>query len=157
MGADVSRILDGPDHYLYQGPWPREGEWRLLRSRADELRRLLVVVNMHWEQEVVPAGLLRPGDQLLWMNAIDGDFEALSLEWLRLVSMQVRAAVEAGCVTYVHCNAGISRSTLAVVGALMIVRDMTAAEALTFVRARRAIANPNPRFQALLGSIDARR
>lgn len=150
MALEPSRILDGPEHYLYQGPWPSLGHWLELRARADELHRLLVVVNTHWASEDPPGNLLRPGDQHLWLPMPDGPFEALSPAWLRLVSMQVGDTVAAGALVYVHCLAGVSRSTLVVTGTLMVLRQMAPLEALAFVQARRPVAHPVPAFEALL-------
>jgi protein-tyrosine phosphatase len=74
--------------------------------------------------------------------------------WARLRA--IASAVATGDVTYVHCLSGISRSTMAVVFALMQLDRLKAADALDFVHERRPSANPGPAFRAILHAMDWR-
>lgn len=49
-------------------------------------------------------------------------------------------------VCFVHCWAGVSRSSTVVIGYLMKYRDMDAIQAYQFVRQQRPRARPNPAF-----------
>lgn len=55
------------------------------------------------------------------------------------------ARVNGGCV-YVHCAAGVSRSTTALCSYLICVHGLTFKDALDFIRTRREVACPNPGF-----------
>lgn len=156
MSLDLSHILDGPGRYLYQGPWPTVEHWQNLRARADKLGRPLCIVNMHWQPEVPPPEHWRTADQILWLNAEDGPFQRLDLCWVRMVGRQVAQPVEAGFLTYVHCLAGVSRSTLAVVACLASLEGQSGPDALRFVKERRAIAGPNPAFLGLINALGRR-
>lgn len=160
MGAleavDASVLLGGPRHHLIQGPWPTREHWLGLRERADALGRPVCVVNAHWAAETPPPELWRPGDQYLWLNAIDGPFPALRGQWVNLVGLQTAAAVDAGYVTYVHCLAGVSRSTLVAAAALVALQGGTYARAANFVARCRPAANPCPAFLAVMDELDRR-
>lgn len=155
--VDASVLLDGPDRHLLQGPWPTSAHWQGLRERGDALGRAVCVVNMHWMHETPPPEHWRAGDQLLWMNAVDGPFPLLGRAWVDLVGRQVASAVAAGYVTYVHCLAGISRSTLATVSALTLLRGGTMVGNLEYVRSRRPVANPCPAFLEVFARMDKAR
>lgn len=49
-------------------------------------------------------------------------------------------------VVYVHCAAGVSRSSTAVVTYLITVHNLSVKESLDFVRTKREVACPNPGF-----------
>ncbi len=75
---------------------------------------------------------------------------APKLEWLREQVAFVTAEKEAGRVVYVHCRAGVSRSGMVVVAYFMAKNGWTRDEAVSFVRGRRLVLNPNPAFRELL-------
>lgn len=156
--VDASVILAGPRHHLLQGPWPTREHWQGLREKADALQRPVCVVNMHWQPETPPPEAWRPGDQHLWLSALDGPFPALCPQWVDLVSHQVAAAVDAGYVTYVHCLAGVSRSALVVAGVLVALRHdgypATFAGAVDFIRRRRPVVNPCEAFVRVMADLD---
>lgn len=56
----------------------------------------------------------------------------------------IHEAVEAGKKIYVHCAAGISRSTTAVVTYLILYKKMPFWDAVKFVRGKRPCACPHP-------------
>ena len=47
---------------------------------------------------------------------------------------------------YVHCQMGVSRSATIVIGYLMLKENMTLVDAVSLVKSRRPIVNPNPGF-----------
>jgi hypothetical protein len=75
---------------------------------------------------------------------------APSLDWLQEQVAFVAAQQSAGRCTYIHCDAGMSRSAL-VTAAYLIARDhITRDQALDYLRARRPVIHPNPAFMELL-------
>jgi hypothetical protein len=77
---------------------------------------------------------------------------APSLNWLRERVQFVDQQRRAGRVIYVHvhCFGGVSRAGMVVTAYEMHKNHWTRDEALTYVRARRSITNPNPAFMQLL-------
>jgi len=63
--------------------------------------------------------------------------------------------IKSSKVVYVHCAAGVSRSSSMVIAYLMIEKNMTFEEAYLFVRKRRSIISPNPGFVGQLKKLDA--
>lgn len=58
----------------------------------------------------------------------------------------IKEGIQAGGVI-VHCYAGVSRSATCVIAYMMAVHGMSFFEALSYVRSRRHIINPNIGFQ----------
>lgn len=56
---------------------------------------------------------------------------------------------------FVHCDAGVSRSTSVVIAYYMATRNWTYRQGLDFVRARRSCTFPNDGFQRQLESLDS--
>jgi len=75
---------------------------------------------------------------------------APGLDWLRKQVDFVAAQRKAGRTVFVHCRAGISRSTMVVTAYLMQKHHWTRDRALEFVRSKRPIVQPNPAFMDLL-------
>ncbi len=65
----------------------------------------------------------------------------------------IKKAIATGGTVLVACHAGISRSVSVAVYFIMKVKDLTYAEALSVVRSKRSIANPNPGFAKQLVSV----
>lgn len=76
---------------------------------------------------------------------------APSIKWLREQVDFVDANRRAGRTVFVHCRAGISRSSLVIAAYLMQTRRLSRDDALEFMRARRPEVWPNPAFMELLG------
>jgi hypothetical protein len=85
----------------------------------------------------------------LWVPIPDAA-PAPGLDWLQQMVAFVDAKRGSGMTTYVHCMAGRSRSGLVTVAYIMFEHHLSRDEALSFVRAKRPQANPNPAFMALL-------
>lgn len=62
--------------------------------------------------------------------------------------------IRTGSVVFVHCAAGVSRSSSIVIAYLMIDKKMKFQEAYEFVKKRRPVICPNPGFQAQLKKIE---
>ncbi len=72
------------------------------------------------------------------------------IDWLRRMVEFVHARRREGMTTYIHCNAGVSRSGLVITAYVMHQRHWTRDRALAFVRAKRPQLQPNPTFMQLL-------
>jgi hypothetical protein len=83
-------------------------------------------------------------------SPIDDAAPAPTLDWLKEQVAFVAAQQTAGRCTYVHCDAGISRSALVTTAYLMARDHITRDQALDYIRTRRPIANPNRAFMVLL-------
>jgi len=66
----------------------------------------------------------------------------------------IHDAIQLQKKVFVHCDAGISRSTSVVIAYYMAVRQWPYRQALDFVRARRSCTFPNDGFQRQLESLD---
>ena len=75
---------------------------------------------------------------------------APSLDWLRKRVEFVDAQRSAGIPTYVHCAGGVSRGGMVAVAYYMLKNKWSRDEALTYVRSKRDVVNPNPAFMKLL-------
>jgi protein-tyrosine phosphatase len=75
---------------------------------------------------------------------------APDLDWLRRQTAFVDEQRRAGRPVYVHCAAGVSRAGLVTAAYLMQRDGLSRDEALTYLRARRSVVNPNPAFMELL-------
>lgn len=69
---------------------------------------------------------------------------------VKLYVKRIKDIIKDGGVVYVHCMAGISRSSSVVVGYIMNKYRMKAEDAVGFVRERRSCVNPNIGFMAEL-------
>jgi dual specificity phosphatase 12 len=58
----------------------------------------------------------------------------------------IKEGINKGGGVFVHCYAGVSRSASTVIAYLMAEHNMTFYEAMSFVRKRRHIINPNIGF-----------
>ncbi|CAI4232360.1 unnamed protein product [Auanema sp. JU1783] len=82
--------------------------------------------------------------------------EAFDLPSMRLIDYfdeaaeYIQRAINAGGKVFVHCNAGISRSSTLVLAYMMKVRGFKLEAALEAVRKNRKIAKPNPGFMQQL-------
>jgi protein-tyrosine phosphatase len=84
-----------------------------------------------------------------WQPIVDGE-PAPTIDWLRQQVEFVHAQRRAGLPLYVHCRAGFSRSGMVVTAYLMWRDGSTRDEALTAIRGKRSLVNPNPAFMQLL-------
>jgi hypothetical protein len=75
---------------------------------------------------------------------------APSLDWLRKQVEFVDEQRRAGRPVYVHCRAGVSRSTMVVTAYLMWRDGKSRDEALAIIRSKRSRIKPNPAFMKLL-------
>eukprot|EP00746_Dinoflagellata_sp_MGD_P005782 gnl/MRDRNA2_/MRDRNA2_111205_c0_seq1.p1 gnl/MRDRNA2_/MRDRNA2_111205_c0~~gnl/MRDRNA2_/MRDRNA2_111205_c0_seq1.p1 ORF type:complete len:359 (-),score=52.78 gnl/MRDRNA2_/MRDRNA2_111205_c0_seq1:15-1091(-) len=78
----------------------------------------------------------------------------LSRHFSRVVRFIARSRHLGGASVYVHCAAGISRSTTCTCAYLMTHLDLTFKQALTFIVSRRKAACPNEGFQQQLKAFE---
>lgn len=154
---DISPIAEGP-HHVYQGAMPLTDHWRLLLETAAGLGKPLAVVTLREEPDVLPGNVAWPdGSALLWFQVPDLDgFPHRHAAWLRGLGSVLWVLAETGCVVYVHCAAGVNRSTMATAAYLMLSRGLTAADAIAYIGARREISvGPYPWCRELLAALEA--
>jgi protein-tyrosine phosphatase len=80
---------------------------------------------------------------------VDGH-KSPGVDWLRKVVGFVDAQRKEGKTTYIHCNAGVSRSGLVITAYIMHEHHWGRDRALAFVRSKRPQIQPNPTFMQLL-------
>jgi len=78
------------------------------------------------------------------IHADDALYQDLSQYFPRIIRFIEEARSKTNIL--VHCYAGISRSVTSVVAYLMQKRQWTYERTISFVKAQRSIANPNPSF-----------
>lgn len=132
VGPDYSKVADG----LYVGG-----------SVAKPPRGTEAVLNLCAIRDPYKA------DVHAWEPIADAS-PAPSLRWLRDAVGWVDAQRKAGRPTYVHCQAGISRSVMVTAAYLMHERGWTRDRALAHIREQRPIASPNAAFLDLLADYE---
>jgi len=68
----------------------------------------------------------------------------------------IQDGIRRGEKTLVHCHAGVSRSGTIVLLHLMVNRGLDLDRALSLLRGRRPVVNPNPGFWLMLRGVEAR-
>lgn len=76
------------------------------------------------------------------------DFGNVGGEALGAAVEAVAQWLSAGATVYVHCRAGWQRSAVVAAGVLAVTRELSAEDALAFVRARKPSADPLPHQRA---------
>lgn len=74
-------------------------------------------------------------------------------EYFYRASDFIQSAINSGGKVYVHCLMGISRSSTCVLAYLMLMKGMSAVEAIRIVKEKRAI-HPNDGFLQQLADLD---
>ena len=95
-----------------------------------------IEANIHYDHSVVPYHMIVEGYDVEHFDLEDYFDEASKFihDSLKVTN------------TLVHCMAGISRSTTLLIAYLIRYRGMKSDDALSHVRSRRSIVNPNPGF-----------
>lgn len=96
-------------------------------------------VHATWNKRVIP------GIKLHWVK-IDDEPSADIYRFFPQITSEIDKALSKGEPVLVHCQMGISRSPTLVAAYLMKKKNMTAAEAIAFIEAKRDIINPNKGF-----------
>jgi protein-tyrosine phosphatase len=105
----------------------------------DELSKEIdVVLNMAIECDYT----LRAKTQLVKIGIEDGRLTNIGV--FRKAAEVIYQARSAGKTVLVHCAAGVSRSSTAVLAYLMLYENMGWVEALEYVQKSRSIVNPHP-------------
>mmetsp|Transcript_5260 Transcript_5260/g.7270 ORF Transcript_5260/g.7270 Transcript_5260/m.7270 type:complete len:291 (+) Transcript_5260:84-956(+) len=137
MGLQPSRIL--PGLYLGGSKVLEEDQW--------------------WTEEGIthcvsichecPSDHLIPPEKKIWINVPDVESTNLAMYFDRIVDF-VHAARVAGGTVYIHCAAGISRSTTMTCAYLMTALELDFETALAFVITKRECVYPNEGFRRQL-------
>lgn len=128
---DVSPITD----YLYISAWPRG-------DHADEIRAMNVrlILSMHW---IKPAGNLGHDPiRLLWLPTVDNPFLPMPIKSFNLGVEAALPVIKDGYRVLVHCRAGVHRS-VAMACCVLIGMGYSAGDAMTLVKEKRAVADPD--------------
>jgi hypothetical protein len=86
---------------------------------------------------------------------VDGP-PAPSIDWLQQQVLFIDRMQKENRRTYVHCNAGMSRSAMVTTAYLMYKNTWTRDKALAFLKERRPIIRPNAYFMELLLAWEAK-
>ena len=95
------------------------------------------------------------GTALLHINAADTHDTLIGAHFDAALDYIAESRAGGGTVL-VHCWRGISRAATVVCAALMRHEEMSAAQALAHVQARRSCADPNPAFRTQLQIFERR-
>ena len=145
-----SRHISQITEYLYISDWPH-GE-----HVADMLKmNVHLVITVNWMRP--PRALKQaPSIRSLWLPAFDNPLVPIPLF---LLEKGVRAAlpiIESGGSVLVHCKEGKHRS-VALASCILIAKGYTADEAMTLVKAKRAVADPDaPHIQRQIRKFEGR-
>lgn len=77
------------------------------------------------------------------------------IDWLRERVEFVDTQRKDGKTTYIHCNAGVSRSGLVITAYVMFKHNWSRDRALAYVKSKRPQIQPNPTFMKLLAEWEA--
>ena len=80
----------------------------------------------------------------VWVPFEDGRFPGL--EWLEMVVNIVKSLRDAGKTLYIHCHAGISRSTMVTAAYLIAKYNWEVDQALNHIAITNDSVDPNPHF-----------
>ena len=83
------------------------------------------------------------------LNVMDVPWENLGRYFME-AAVFIKHAIKSGGTVFVHCWAGISRSTSCICAYLMMEYQLTLTSSLNICRQGRAIVNPNPGFMQQL-------
>lgn len=101
----------------------------------------------------IPSEPIRGNPEIVYLNMLDHCDQDLETP-IKIALAAMREGVVAGKRILVHCHAGISRSSSIVIGWMMMTRNLTFNQALTYVRRRHPSADPNIGFCLTLERIE---
>jgi hypothetical protein len=88
-------------------------------------------------------------------DVIADGYKSPGVDWLRRMVEFVDAQRTEGRTTYIHCNAGVSRSGLVITAYVMSRHHWGRDKALAYVRSKRPQIQPNSTFMQLLAELEA--
>lgn len=122
---------------------------QLKENGVTHVLSVLDVQAMGYSEEKFRENVASKGFKHLYLDMQDVEEENILKFFPEAVGFMESAIGEGGKV-YVHCIAGISRSSTIVCAYLMKTNKWTADEAIDYVRSRRPVANPNEGFREQL-------
>jgi len=128
---DISQITE----YLFVSIWPEA-------KHADEIVQLGIglVLSMHWMPP--QRALRRLPLTVLWLPTIDTPLTPMPMRTLRRGVEAALPRIRDGGRVLCHCKAGVHRS-VAMASCVLIGMGFSAADAMTTVKAGRALADPD--------------
>lgn len=133
---------------LYLGAWETDEEEILL---VEELKKrdINLIVGLGFKTHPIDRFSYRC--QTITVDIEDfPDSDTKMKKFLEYTLEKIHIALISGSNVYVHCHAGISRSSTVVIAYLMKYYDYSYNEALQYVRTHRPQVRPNPGFERLL-------
>jgi len=101
--------------------------------------KAIVAVTEEWELQVHPKHFLDNGISFLLLPT--PDYFSPTIQQIEQGIEFINNAENLGHKVYIHCHAGRGRSAILVIAYLVVKNGWTLAEAFSYVRKRRAIAN----------------
>lgn len=128
---DFSLITDD----LFIGPMPTAADYDLLHSLGVRL-----VLNMRFARRL-PAGLLHPPVEVLWLRSLDNPLFPIPLKLLMKGTRAALSTIARGEKVYTHCAYGRHRS-VAMGAAILIAQGYSPPAAMTLIKQQRPQADP---------------
>lgn len=100
-----------------------------------------LVLNMRFAQKL-PEGLLQPPMEVLWLRTLDNPLFPIPLEKLMRGARAALETISQGGKVYAHCAYGRHRG-VAMGAAVLIAQGFSPQAAMTLIKARRPIADPD--------------
>jgi protein-tyrosine phosphatase len=120
---------------LFIGPMPTAADYDLLHSLGVRL-----VLNMRFARRL-PAGLLHPPVEVLWLRSLDNPLLPIPLKLLMQGAHAALAAISGGGKVYTHCAYGRHRS-VAMGAAILIAQGYTPQDAMSLIKEKRPQSDP---------------
>lgn len=137
---------------LYLGGWEDGEEGQILIQNLIS-RDISLIIGVGFITHPALGSPLRA--VMITRNIEDYQDQAPELqEFINHVLPKIYEALEKGENVYVHCHAGISRSSTVVMAYLMKYHEMSYDEALGYVRQFRPAVHPNPGFSRMLCNLE---
>jgi len=129
---DFSQITED----LFIGPMPTAADYDLLHSLGVRL-----VLNMRFAR-CLPAGLLHPPMEVLWLRSLDNPLFPIPLKLLTQGTRAALSTIAGGGKIYSHCVYGRHRS-VAMGAAILIAQGHAPQDAMTLIKGKRPQADPD--------------
>lgn len=124
-------------------------EKQLKANGVTHILSILDVAALGYSEEKFRDSVREKGFKHLYLDTQDVEEENIIRLFPEALDF-IDGATQKGGKVYIHCIAGISRSSTIVCAYLMKTKKWTAEEAIEFVRSKRSVANPNEGFREQL-------
>ena len=121
---------------LFIGPMPTTNDYDLFHNLGVRL-----VLNMRFARRL-PAGLLHPPVEVLWLRSLDNPLFPIPLKLLMQGTHAALASISGGGKVYTHCAYGRHRS-VAMGAAILIAQGYTPQDAMSLIKEKRPQSDPD--------------